>query len=411
VIGVTAFARTRKEWFFAVLFVAACPVMLSLVTTQKWQLLPVAGLTLALVLVFDRFDKLDRKATSLVFGCVSFAIASKYSFLLSATVVVFVAFVAAFRAKQFWSTTLLFVLWFSVIALPVFARNIVFYGDPISPLLERWRPGADPAVIAFADFLRNFGGGVNLERFLRLPWDLSATIHPRMLHDVLGLGAFAFLLSVWKPGPARGFLLVALCVFVLAVAFSQLKPRFFLEAYLWCAVAATLAPWSRLKEIFFRMLNAQGVAVAIIALYLGVVLLGGSLSWTGRERVMTAMASGYSEAKWLDSKLPLDAVVLENFRYRALLPRPFVAGDRFFYLKSDVPDSIKSLTELVKEQHVTAVVVPYPIQNPAYEWLAAHYGAPLAGPAKFHSAARSPFNRGELSEWIAIRINVNGPPS
>ena len=66
-----------------------------------------------------------------------------------------------------------------------------------------------------------------------------------------------------------------------------------------------------------------------MAIFLGVVLFGGSLSWTGRERVMTAMASGYSEAKWLDSKLPADAVILENFRYRALLPRPFVAGTDF----------------------------------------------------------------------------------
>jgi Protein of unknown function (DUF1420) len=407
-IGVTAFAMTRKERVFAVLFVVVCPVMVSLVTTQKWQLFPSAGLTLALVLVFNRFDKFDRKTAVLVFGCVSFAIGSKYSFLLPASVIVFIALIAAFRAKQFSSAVLLLALSFSLMALPVFARNVVFYGDPISPLLERWRAGADPGVIAFAEHLRNFGGRANLERFLRLPWDLTATIHPRMLHDVLGLGAFGFLLAVWKPRLARGFLLSALCVFVLVATLSQLTPRFFLEVYLWCAVAATLAPWGRLKEFFFRALNAQGVGVAVIALYLGVVLFGGSLTWAGRERVMTAMASGYSEAKWLDAKLPADAVVLENFRYRALLPRPFIAGDRF--LMKDVGDSTRPLAEFVKEQHVTALVTSYPIENPAYRWLAAHYGAPLAGPAKFPSAARSPFNRGDLSEWIVIRINVNGPP-
>jgi len=32
---------------------------------------------------------------------------------------------------------------------------------------------------------------------------------------------------------------------------------------------------------------------------------------------------------------------------------------------------------------------------------------PLVGPAKFYAGTRSPFNRGQLGEWIAIRINVN----
>jgi hypothetical protein len=69
------------------------------------------------------------------------------------------------------------------------------------------------------------------------------------------------------------------------------------------------------------------------------------------------------------------------------------------------------LTEFVKEKEVPVLVTQYLIESPLYNWLATRYGTPLAGPAKFHSAARSSFNRGDLSEWIAIRVNLNRVPS
>ena len=143
------------------------------------------------------------------------------------------------------------------------------------------------------------------------------------------IGVFGFLLALRERGPTRQLLLAALAAFALVVALGQPTPRFFLEPYLWCAAAAAAVPWRPLKSLFFKALTAQAVLVAGVAVYLGVVLFPGALTQTGRERVMTLMAPGYAEAKWLDATLPPDAVVLEEFRYRALLPRPFVVGDRF----------------------------------------------------------------------------------
>ena len=68
-IGVTAFATTRSERLFGILCVAACPVILTLVTTQKWQMLPAAGLTVALVLMLDRERQFDPRTALLGFGC------------------------------------------------------------------------------------------------------------------------------------------------------------------------------------------------------------------------------------------------------------------------------------------------------------------------------------------------------
>jgi hypothetical protein len=424
-LGVTAFAKTQADQLFAVLLVVACPVVALLITAQKPQLLPAAALTVALVILIKPFKTFDLSTALFVFGCAAFAIASKHPFLLTGSVVVFIGLVAAVRAERLPLALLVLAGCFAIIAVPVFARNFVFYGDPISPLLEQWRPGGNPALIRVAAALREPGAPVTLGMLARLPWDLAVNLNPTRVHDVLGIGIFGFLLALREPGPTRQLLLAALAAFALLAAFAQLIPRYFFEPYLWCAAAAVAVPWRPLKSVFFVALTAQAALVAGAAIYLGVVLFPGALTQTGRERVMTQIAPGYAEAKWLDATLPPDAVVFEEFRYRALLPRPFVVGqvaafifgeqpyvvgDRLIFLK-DVPDWKQQLTEFVKEKQVTVLLTRYPIESPPFSWLASRYGTPLAGPAKFRAAGRSPFNRGDSTSWIVTSISVDGSGS
>ena len=54
-LGVAAFAKTRADHLFAALLVVGCPVMATLITAQKPQLLPTGALTVALVIVIQRF--------------------------------------------------------------------------------------------------------------------------------------------------------------------------------------------------------------------------------------------------------------------------------------------------------------------------------------------------------------------
>jgi len=422
-VGVTAFARARADQLFAVLLVVACPVIATLITAQKPQLLPAAALTIAVVILVQRFKRFDPPTALLAFGCAAFAMASKHSFLLTGSVVVVIGLVVAVRAQRLRLALVALTGCVAVLAVPVFARNFVFYGDPISPLLERWRPGGDPVLIVFAQHLRAEGGPVTLRRIARLPWDLAVSLNPRYLYEVLGIGVFGFLLALRERGPTRPLLLAALAAFVLIVASSPLKPRYFLEPYLWCAAAAVAVPSCLFKSLFFKALTVQAVLVAGGAVYLGVVLFPGALTQTGRERVMTLMAPGYAEAKWLDATLPPDAVVLEEFRYRALLPRPFIVGekpsfalrDQFLafvgdrFLLTDVPNWKQQLTEFLKEKRVTVLVTQYPIESPPSLWLTTRYGIPLAGPAKFRNVARSPFNRDGLTGWIATRLIVDVP--
>src|SRR5262249_8469060 len=210
-IGVTAFATTRSERLFGVLCVAACPVILTLVTTQKWQLLPAAGLTVALVLVVERGRQFDPRTALLVFGCVAFAAGSKYFFLLSARVVGVLGLFAAPPAWRFLAAVVRLMACGACLAAPVFARNLVFYGDPLSPMLERWKPGGDPAVIAFAQYLRQWSescsdqgcGSVSWQTLLLLPWHLVVSLQPSTFPLVLGIGVLVFVLLVRRGGDGQ----------------------------------------------------------------------------------------------------------------------------------------------------------------------------------------------------------------
>jgi hypothetical protein len=373
VIGVTAFATTCSERIFGLLCVAACPVILTLVTTQKWQMLPAAGLTVAVALIADQRQQFDYRTALLVFGSAAFAAGSKYSFLLSAGVVGLLGLYVAHCAGRLRVALLMLLACSACLAAPVFARNLVFYGDPLSPLLERWKPGGDPAVVAFAQYLRAWSencedkgcSGVNWQTLLLLPWHLVVSLTPSTFPLVLGIGALIFLLFMWRGGNGtqRLVALAALTASLLNLALGQLTPRHFLEPYLWCAAVAVSVPARPLKALFIRALTVQSVPVAAVAVYLGALLFGGALTPAWRDRIMTVMTDGYAEAKWLDTVLPHDAVILENFRYHVLMPRRFVVGDRYLTWGKG-PSREDALAAFIREQGVTVLVTRYPITEP-----------------------------------------------
>jgi hypothetical protein len=292
---------------------------------------------------------------------------------------------------------------------------LVFYGDPLSPLLERWKPDGDPAVIAFAQYLREWSescdeqgcGGVSWQTFLLLPWHLIVSLKPSTFPLVLGIGVLVFLLFMRCSRPLTLSLvtIAALTASLLNLALGQLTPRHFLEPYLWSATVAVPVPSRRLKSLFVRGLTAQGILVAAVAVYLGAPLFGGALTSAWRDRVMTFMTAGYAEAKWLDAVLPHDAVVLENVRYHALMPRRFVVGDRYLTWSKE-PTREQALAAFIRDQGVTVLVTQYPIKEPLYQTLVSRYGMPLAGPTQFPVAARSVFNRqGKVTGLLVISLN------
>jgi hypothetical protein len=317
-VALGALATTSRDRVVAWLVVVSCPVFAFLVASQKPQMLPAAGTTVALVLAVKRFDDFAREDAFLVFVCAAFAMACKTSFLLTAGFVVLLGLVAAWRSGRLLAAFGIAAVVVGVALGPLLARNYAFYGDPIPPFLERFKAHPDPALLEFAQTLREMGGEHTLATFLMLPLTLVGTIHPAAITSVLGLGTLAFLPAVRTPGRARMFLGAALAAALTCVVLGQLAPRFFLDPYLWAGVALGGASWGRLKKVVVAGIFVQGAVAAVIGLFCLIFTFPGALSSGLRERVLTRFAAGYPEGKWLDQLLPPDAVVSQaNGRFRS----------------------------------------------------------------------------------------------
>jgi Protein of unknown function (DUF1420) len=329
-VAAAALAPTPRDRRVAWLLVVGCPVAAFLVPSQKPQMLPAAATLVAIVMAARRLDRFDAVSAWLAFGCAAFALGCKLSFLFTAALAIGVGLVAARRSGRLGAALAIAAATVLVGWGPVLARDFVFYGDPISPFLERFerlRALPDAEVLAFADYLRAPHGEHGAAALLRLPLSLLCNVLPGMLTTALGLGTLAFVPALAAKGPARVLLVAALVATVATAAFGQLAPRFFLEPFLWAGAAFAVAPWDRVKRLVVAALLAQGALSAAVALLGGALLARGALTAGARDAVMTRAAAGYAEARWLDELLPRGAVIASPGTFALFTPRPFLIAD------------------------------------------------------------------------------------
>jgi hypothetical protein len=393
IVAVGALAQDPRDRRVAWLLVACLPVAGFLVPNQKPQMLPSAATTVAIVLAVRRFESFDLADALLAFGCAAFAFASKISFLLTAGFAILVGLLAARKSGRLAAALGVCAAVVLVIWVPLLARSFVFFGDPISPFLERLRPQPDPAVLMFAQYLRNSGGEHTVGTFARLPLTLLGTTNAGALTVPLGLGTLAFLPALRATGRARILLWAALAATGACLVLGQLAPRFYLEPYLWAGAALAAAPWGRLKKVVAAAVLLQGALSAVVALYGGATLFPGALTSALREKVMTRAAAGYAEARWLDEVLPPDAALIEpGGRFFAFTPRPFaVATSVTFPLPAAETDA--RLARLFRDFHLNTLVTDRDHADDPFGRALDRCGSPSVAAASFPVATRNPFNR------------------
>jgi Protein of unknown function (DUF1420) len=394
-------ARDRRvAWLLAVCF----PVAAFLVPNQKPQMLPAAATTIALVLAVRRFETFGVADAILAFGCAAFALSSKISFLLTAGIAIFVGLLAAKKSGHLRVALGIAGLAVGAIWVPLLLRNYVFFGDPISPFLERFRPHPDPAITGFAAYLRDMNGERTAASLLRFPLAILGTTNPAALTLPLGLGALAFIPAMRTKGRARMLLWAALAAFVICIVLGQIAPRFFLEPYLWAGAALGAASWGRVKRIVVGAIFIQGCLSAAIALVGAVTLFPGAWTPRLRDAVMTRAATGYESGKWLDRVLSPAAVIIEpQGRFQLFSPRPFVLTDQVTKLPPN--DGERGLAQFVGDHGINTIVIDgSPPEDDLFLRLAKRCGTPVGPPQVLPQATRNPLNRAQYeSQAFALR--------
>lgn len=405
-VAAASCGSTSRSRTLGALLVAAAPVVVSLATAQKPQLLPAAATTIAVVLGLRRRDSMDPPTFLLAAGAAMVAAGCRTNFLLTAPLALLPALLAARKAGFLPRAAVATVALAAAFVAPVWIRNALFYGDPLSPFLERWKSAPDPALVAFAGDLRDYAGPFSLKTLA----SIVVTTDAGLLTAVLGLGPLAGLLSLRSPGISRTLLGLSAAAIGLQLAFTQLSGRFFLEPCLWLAAAAAASTWEAPKRWVLGAVSLQAVATAGMAVVAAATLFPGA--WTGslRDRVMTKSADGYVEAKWMDAVLPADAVVLSWVRSCALLPRPFVVWHRMWGGLS-VEQVDERIRRTIEEGGVTAVVRLHPSADIRIFNRFDAFGEATPHAARFQRASRNPFAPlgGYTLEVLAIPRTVKKP--
>ena len=407
--AVNTFARDNRDRLLVSMLVVGCPVLTFLVFSQKPQMLPTAATTVAMLLIAQRFQDIDRVTLALSFGCVLFAVACKYSFVATGAIVLAVGILAARRSGLLpWAVGMCLAAYL-VLVFPGNLQNWIFYGDPLSPFLERFRAHGEPAVLRFAAHHRDyFASGTTL-----VPFPLNLFI-PASLGDltaVLGVASLLLILGLRRVNdlPARVLLYSALAAAPFSLLLSRIGARFLFEPYLWIVPLAAFMAWGPFKSWLARVTLAQTAFMTGLSLLGAVALFPGALTGSQRHRVMTNLAFGYAEACWVDEVLPADAVVLAWNRAVALAPRPFLSLDILNFSDLTNPVERDKVKKLMESFRVNTVVTHSPLDAERLESLGLSPGNRVAGPHKFVMATRNPWNRSTV-ELSIYRLGGPSPP-
>jgi hypothetical protein len=283
-----------------------------------------------------------------------------------------------------------------ILGPPTIWKYYHFGGFPLGSLFMPF-PGSWPGYGNFESYLRNY-----TDSKLVFPLSILLPSNLGTISTVIGVGLFV---PLWlKPGRDPWIwclIIISILVALIGAVMGQKTSRFFLEPFIWLLMAVAISPAIVLSGGIFSyiklMLAAQAVVVTGLWMFATATLLPSAFTLDMRERIMNRYADGYAIMRWVDAKLPPNAVLLSSNRSMALAPRNVVSMDWSDYI---FPNSKLALPYLmrIKEQGVTHILVSRSLTNSN---LKGCMGNLVTGPMYVSSATRNPVNRGEpYPSWI-----------
>jgi hypothetical protein len=386
--GLAARVRTSRDRILILSCLITCPFLLFVLPNQKPFFLPAAANTLALLIVVDRFRTLDVRTLFVILGCSFFAMSCKYSFLLSGSVVLLMAMAGAYRSRRLTVAIGVAFLCYLVLLFPMQWQKLLFYGDPISPMLEQFKEHGNAPLVRFAQFLREYTmSSFPFPVAIVVPYSLGS------ISSVLGVGALACLVAIINVRVSNTLIIAAFCAITINYIAGARSAGYFLEPYLWLAIAAAAAPWGISKTLFYKLLMVQAAVMVLIAGFGAISLFPGALTSGLRSHVMKENSHQYAVMRWLDSVLPEDAVVVSTLRSHALMPRPFFAKDIITWTDWASSTETENTVSVLKTRTInTLVAEPFAVEGLTGK-LGMQHTLTLAGPRRFLTATRNPWNR------------------
>lgn len=318
------FKKFNKNKYFLLLLILSSPMILFLVTSPKPQFLHLCSNAFLFVLLFINFNNLKSlKINSFILISLTNiflinSINSKFSFILSSTILYLLLVIVAYKKKYFIKMCTINLIFISFFYLGFcYWKYLTWGGDFFRYIINPIPIHLDGGKL-FYNYLINYNnlgtGGVELINIF-IPRKIG------QYSEAIGIGVLIFVYFFFHKKKIILYFIPIFLIFTLVnYFFGQASSRFYFELYIWMilllASINSLEITTKYKIIFYPQF-----LLSIGAIWVGVFTMSyGFISADLRDFVMKNTAHGYPLFKWSNSvfKNKKDTVVLAMHRSTAL---------------------------------------------------------------------------------------------
>lgn len=348
------------------LFLFSSPILITLVYTAKFQLLGIASIffSLCLIFLYKKYKTLNYLLPIAI--CLSFSIGIKHSFLIQATLLTIFLIYLSFKNKNLIKLFTVLISIFLIFNFPHYLKNFIFYGDPISPILEFVKRLPDKDIILFADSITIAESQIQFNNFHKF---LTSFLIPISVSNIFGFIGIPILLLIFfkyfrndKSKIILLFILIYLFIFIVILKHNSI--RYYYDLVLIMSLLC-LVNFKHIKNkisfnILYKLNYLQCLFIIFVNLLIFFLYIPKGFDSVSYNNILKKYGYNFEEIIWIKNNTENNSIVLsENIRSNSLQYRRFIAQDVTKYFNY----RYKNLEDVIKNYRIDYFILDYPLKK------------------------------------------------
>lgn len=284
------FKKSQIDERLIYLSIASMPVILSLIFTQKFFLVPCLIVISAIIHFEKNFKEPEKLNFFFIISSIYFSFLIKINFLVYFLLfsLIFLKFINTKLFLKIISYNIIFL----IIISPFYLRNYYFYGDPISPFLEFLKINPDSSFINFANFLRGYETDMSsIFSVIKTIFKNFIPFDPNHLTTFFGIFLFYLFFSK-KSNNSILYLYIGILLLIVHMLIGQFSSRYLLVAIIIISIYFLI---NFKKNLVLNYLVITQTCVVIIFSFYPIYNF-----FLNADKYQSDFAYEYNETKWLN---------------------------------------------------------------------------------------------------------------
>jgi hypothetical protein len=335
------------------LSIISMPVLIFLISTSKFQLLPIALIVLSINIFINNWREfeLKLKVFLILFLCMS-ATLFKFNYLLPAFIISLMTLLRVFIDKKndFYICFVISIFTFIAIMLPFYAYKAYLFNASIFESFLSPVVGSFIGSNNFLTMLQSYN-----ESSFMFPFSILIPDSIGKITSVLGIGFFLVLFLRKKDLNNHSWLLSFLFLLLFSLLiFAQYTARTFLDFYfvLLILLARSIDQDDIKINIYKYFISTQSVALMMLLVFGVTSSISGIFSKTERIRIMNNQANGFEIMNWIDSQIPKDSYIIVTNRSMSFSTNKMIAGDWIDYVNWNSTEPFHYLDKIPQQDEL-----------------------------------------------------------